>query len=309
MLNVNFARVRRVVSAAVLSCLVLMPAGSALGWGAGGHMMTARIAFERLNPKARAEAERLMAIPINPASITSKRLGFFRGSVWPDDVRRSPGFEFSGNEHFADFPFGVDDTPLPDLPEDANVINALARYVGVLKTSTDDDERAQALRFVIHYVGDIHQPLHCSTRVSQAHPQGDQGGNLFFIKIPGRDGNPVSVKLHSLWDGGLDDFPKGGGPPEFEPPAQELIDSAVPSIVRQNPEKNRLLGLDNPTNFQGWADESSWLAEKYAYSNRRLPPDSVMTAAYKKNGVRIARRRVAWGGYRLAALLNSIWPE
>ena len=218
MSNVNPARIRRVVSAAVLSCLALMPADSALGWGAGGHMMTARIAFDRLNPKARAEAERLMAIPINPSNITSKRLGFFRGSVWPDDVRRSPGFEFSGNEHFADFPFSVDSTPLPDLPKPENVIRALGRYVGVLKTSTDDNERAQALRFVIHYVGDIHQPLHCSARVDRKFPQGDEGGNLFFVKITGRDGNPVSVKLHSFWDGGLDDFPRGAARPSSSRP-------------------------------------------------------------------------------------------
>ena len=184
-------------------------------------MMTAKIAFDRLNPKAKAEAVRLMAIPINPSEITNKRLGFFRGSVWPDDVRNRPGFEFSGNLHFADFPFSVDSTPLPELPEPENVIVALGRYVRVLKTSADDNERAQALRFIIHFVGDIHQPLHCSARVDKKNPGGDQGGNLFFIKVPDR------VKLHSFWDGGLNSFPRGGGPPDFEPPPQNQIDSAI----------------------------------------------------------------------------------
>ncbi|MBV9926902.1 MAG: S1/P1 nuclease [Acidobacteria bacterium] len=300
--NFNSTPVRRIVSAAALLCLVLLTAPAASAWGAGGHMMTAKIAFDRLNPKAKAEAERLMAIVIEPADVTSKRLGFFRGSVWPDDVRSRPGFEFSGKLHFADFPFSVDSTPLPDLPEPENVIVALGRYVEVLKTSTDDNERAQALRFVIHFVGDIHQPLHCSTRVDETLPKGDQGGNLFLVLAPGR------VKLHSFWDGGLNSFPKGGGPPDFEPPPQGLIDAAVPSIIKENPDTNHLLQLDNPTNFQGWADESSWLAEKYAYAGRKLVPESTITEGYKKDGVRIARRRVAWGGYRLAALLNSIWP-
>ena len=296
------------MSAATLLCLLLLPVQTALGWGAGGHMMTAKIAFDRLNPRAKAEAVKLMAIPINPSAVTNRRLGFFRGSVWPDDVRRSPGFEFSGNEHFADFPFSVDGTPLPDLPLEANVIKALGRYVGVLRTSTDDNERAQALRFIIHYVGDIHQPLHCSTRVDKKHREGDEGGNLFFVRIPGKGGTLISVKLHSFWDGGLDSFPKGGGPPDFEPPPQSLIDGAVGSIVKQHPETNQFLKLDNPTDFQGWADESSWLAEKYAYANKTLAPNSKITAAYKTNGIALARRRVAWGGYRLAALLNSIWP-
>ena len=302
MINFNSTHARRGVSAAVLLCLVLLPARTASAWGAGGHMMTAKIAFDRLNPKAKAEAVRLMAIPINPADITNKRLGFFRGSVWPDDVRSSPGFGFSGKLHFADFPFSVDSTPLPDLPEPENVIVALGRYVEVLKTSTDDNERAQALRFVIHFVGDIHQPLHCSARVDKKNPGGDQGGNLFFILTPSR------VKLHSFWDGGLNSFPKGGGPPDFEPPPQNLIDSAVPSIVRQHPSTNSFIHLDNPTNFQGWADESSYLAQKYAYDNRHLVPESTVSAGYKERGIWLARRRVAWGGYRLAALLNSIWP-
>jgi hypothetical protein len=266
-------------------------------------MMTAKIAFDRLNPRAEAEAVRLMAIPINPSDVTDRRLGFFRGSVWADDVRRRPGFEFSGDEHFADFPFGVDQTPLPDLPKERNVINALGRYVQVLKTSTDDNERAQALRFIIHYVGDIHQPLHCSARVDKRNPQGDAGGNFFFVMVPDR------INLHSFWDGGLNAFPRGGGSPDFEPPPQDLIDNAVVSIVKQHPDTNTLLRLDDPTNFQGWADESSWLAEKYAYANRKLIPESVLSKSYKRKGVRVARRRVAWGGYRLAALLNSIWPE
>ena len=306
--NVKSTRVRCGVSAAALVCLVMLPAKLTMGWGAGGHMMTAKIAFDRLNPRARAEAVKLMALPINPSDVTKKRLGFFRGSVWPDDVRRQPGFEFSGDEHFADFPFSVDETPLPDLPKPANVIKALERYVGVLKTSADENERAQALRFIIHYVGDIHQPLHCTARVDKGHPQGDEGGNLFFIRVPGKDGKLTSVKLHSYWDGGLDSFPKGGPPPEFEPPNQALIDNAVPSIVKQNPRTNKLIGLDNPTNFQGWADESSWLAEKYAYADRKLAPNARTTKSYRDDGVRIARRRVAWGGYRLAALLNSVWP-
>jgi hypothetical protein len=265
-------------------------------------MMTARIAFDRLNPRAQAEAARLMEIPINPADVTKRRLGFFRGSVWPDDVRSRPGFEFSGNLHFADFPFSVDSTPLPDLPKPQNVIKALGRYAEVLKTSTDDDERAQALRFIIHFVGDIHQPLHCSTRVDEALPDGDQGGNLFFVHTPHR------TKLHSFWDGGLDTFPKGGGPPDFEPPTQDVIDAAVVSILKQHPDTNKLLRLEDPTNFQLWADESSYLAQKYAYANRKLKPESTLTGSYKRRGTWLARRRVAWGGYRLAALLNSVWP-
>lgn len=303
--NFNSTHFRRAVSSAVLLCLVLLPAGTASAWGPGGHMITAKIAFDRLNPRAKAQVVKLMAIPINPSDVTNRRLGFIRGSVWPDDVRRRPGFEFSGDEHFADFPFRVDNTPLPDLPKPANVIKALGRYVKVLKTSPDEHKRAEALRFIIHYVGDIHQPLHCTARVDKDHPGGDEGGNLFFVQVPGKS---EKIKLHSFWDGGLDSFPKGGPPPDFEPPPLSKIDSAAPGIVKQFPSTSKLIHLNNPTNFQGWADESSWLAEKYAYADRKLVPDSKVSAIYINKGVWLARRRVAWGGYRLAALLNSVWP-
>ncbi|HEX8284327.1 MAG TPA: S1/P1 nuclease [Pyrinomonadaceae bacterium] len=297
---------RRGVSAALLLCLVALPAKLTTAWGAGGHMMTAKIAFERLNPRARAQVVKLMAIRIDPPDVTGRRLGFFRGSVWPDDVRNLPGFEFSRDEHFADFPFRVDETPLPDLPKPANVIKALARYVKVLKTSPDRNERAQALRFIIHYVGDIHQPLHCSARVDANNPGGDEGGNRFFITVPGQTGPPI--KLHSFWDGGLGNFPRGGPPPDFEPPPQHLIDAAVVSVLKENPATNKLIRLNRPTAFKSWADESRRLAEKYAYAERQLVPDSEVTQPYIDDGVRVARRRVAWGGYRLAALLNSVWP-
>jgi len=77
--------------------------------------------------------------------------------------------------------------------------------------------------------------------------------------------------------------------------------------VRGNPDTSPFLHLDNPTDFTGWARESSDLAQRKAYD--RLAPGGTPNAAYRREGLRIARRRVAWGGYRLAALLNSIFPN
>lgn len=308
MLNRTFPRLRPLVAASVLLSYALLPARTAQGWGPGGHMMVAKIAFDRLNPRAKAEAAKLIALPINPAGETKKSLDFVTAAVWADDVKRLSGFEFSGDEHFADFPFSVDGTKVPtNLPKEANVIRALGRYVDVLKTSPDQNERAEALRFIIHYVGDIHQPLHCSTRVSKSQKKGDEGGNAFMVKVAGGGGQVNSVKLHSFWDGGLNNFPKGGPPPEFKPPALSKIDAAVPGVLKENPDTNKVLKLDDPTNYQAWADESSFLAQKYAYDG--LAPNGTPTKKYQQSGVRMARKRVAWAGYRLAALLNSVWPE
>ena len=191
-------------------------------------------------------------------------------------------------------------TSLPDVAAN-NIVNALEANVNILKNSTSDKKRAQALRLIIHFVGDIHQPLHCATRVTSNEADGDHGGNFVFIKVPGR---AKKVKLHSYWDGGLDSFPPMG--PHFAAPPLSLIPAAVAKATNANPATDPKLKLDQPFAFQAWADESFALAKDVVYHG--IQNGSAPDATYISNGTRVARQRVAWGGYRLAALLNSIWP-
>ena len=293
---------KRTLSFLLACCLIYFTSTNAIGWGAGGHMMVASIAFKRLNPTAKATVQKLLAIPINPCAVTAKSPDFVNAAHWGDDVRPSLGFEFAPNLHFVDFPFSADGTPLPDLPEPHNIIMALEHYVEVLKTSIDTNEQAEALRYVIHFVGDIHQPLHCSTRVDSAHPKGDQGGNLFVIKI-----GTQSVKLHSYWDGGLDSFPKSGPPPSYTPPVLSKISPAVTIALQGHPDTDADLKLDDPFNYKAWAKESEDLAQQAVYKD--IAAGQTPTAAYKTRGLEVVRKRVAFGGYRLAALLNAIWPD
>lgn len=162
------------------------------------------------------------------------------------------------------------------------------------------------MRLIIHFVGDIHQPLHSTDRVSRALPRGNQGGNLVTIKITDPNGNLRSINLHSYWDGGLERFPKGGPPPQFLPPPLSQIPPAAALARNANPPTNPALKLNDPFNYPAWANESFSLAKSVVYNgvSNGLEP----SAAYKSNGLKVARQRVAWGGYRLAALLNSIWP-
>lgn len=283
-------------------CLVLSISITSQGWGAGGHMMVASIAFKRLNPKAKAQVKKLLAIPINPCDVTKQSPDFVNAAHWADDVRPRPGFEFAPNLHFINFPFVTDNTPRPDLPQPQNIIEALKHYVGVLQNSFDTNEQAQALRFVIHFVGDIHQPLHCSTKVDSANPTGDQGGNLFILKI-----GTQTVKLHSYWDGGLGSFPKGGPAPDFAPPALSKIGPAVTTALQGHPDTDPELKLDDPFDYQQWAKESEKLAKDAAYKD--VTAGKAPSTAYKARGIEIVRKRVAFAGYRLAALLNKIWPD
>jgi hypothetical protein len=297
----NHCRIFKAGTALAVVCLLFSTSTISLGWGAGGHMMVASIAFKRLNPNAKAQARKLLAIPIAPSTVTRKSSDFVNAAHWPDDVKKLPGFEFSGDLHFVDIPFSTDGTTLPtDLPKPENIVKALGHYVDVLKTSTDQNKQAQALRFIIHFVGDIHQPLHCATKVDKTHREGDRGGNDLLIKVRGRN-----VKLHSYWDGGIDSFPREG--PNFAPPPLDQIPPAVAVALQGNPDTDPGLKLNDPLNFQAWADESNNLAKEVAYKN--IANGQTPANAYRKAAIKVARKRVAFAGYRLAALLNAIWPD
>jgi hypothetical protein len=263
-------------------------------------MMVASIAFKRLNPRAKAQAMALLARPINPAAVTAQSTDFINAAHWADDLRPFAEFDSFKPLHFIDKPFSTDGTPLPtDLPEPDNIVKALEDNVNTLKTSTDKDAQAQALRFIIHFVGDIHQPLHSATRVSSALPQGDRGGNSVSINVGGKKTN-----LHSYWDGGIGSFPKTG--PNFAPPPLSQIPAAVAKAKAGNPATNPKLKLNDPFNYAAWADESFALAKSTAYQG--MQNGVTPSATYNTKALKVARQRVAWGGYRLAALLNAIWP-
>jgi S1/P1 Nuclease len=283
--------------------LILCTPSISLGWGAGGHMMVASIAFSRLNPRAKAQAQTLLAIAINPAGTSAKSKDFVNAAHWADDLRPFPEFDPFKPLHFIDQPFSVDGTPLPAVPT-PNVVTALEENVNILKTSTDKNAQAQALRFIIHFVGDIHQPLHCATRVSSANPEGDHGGNLVSIKIPATGGKLKTTNLHSYWDGGIGSFPKTGA--NFKPPPLSQIGPAAARAKAGNPDTDPDLKLNDPFNFQAWADESLIAAKDVAYPG--MTNGAKPNATYRSKALKVARKRVAWGGYRLAALLNAIWP-
>jgi hypothetical protein len=290
------------IAITLVSFMLLTPILS-MGWGAGGHMMVAKIALDRLNPRAKTQAQMLLAIPINPAGISSKSKDFVNAAHWADDLRPVAEFDPFKELHFIDTAFATDGTALPALPT-PNIVTALEEQVNILKTSTDKAAQAQALRFIIHFVGDIHQPLHCATKVSSANPEGDRGGNLVKIKIVGANGQTKQTNLHSYWDGGLGAFPLTGA--NFAPPPLSKIPAAAAQAKAGNPDTDPALNLDDPTNYQAWADESFDLAKDVVYKG--ISSGSKPTTAYKNKGIKTARKRVAWGGYRLAALLNSIWP-
>jgi len=264
-------------------------------WSDGGHQIVATIAYHRLTPRTRAAVDSLLKIPIPPMAITAQEKDFVSTSTWADEVRSESGFEETRSWHYIDNPFThIPGTPIPTgLPEKENVITALNSEIAVLRNPTAKRaDKARALRFLIHFVGDIHQPLHCTTRVSPLNPDGDRGGNEYYVQIPGEE---RTESLHALWDQGLETFPQ----------SLTEVPRATARIEKEFPASDSGWRVGGPRNVSGWMKESVSLARGFVYNDlhRERPPSS----SYLKQGERIADKRVAWAGYRLAALLNDLF--
>jgi hypothetical protein len=124
------------------------------------------------------------------------------------------------------------------------------------------------------------------------------------VKATDDTGHFKTVKLHSHWDGGLGTFPKTGA--GFTPPPDNEIQPAATIALVGNSASNPQIGIGGAFNVDLWAKESEGLARSTAYANLvNHGPDS---ATYRHNGIVAARQRIAWAGYRLANLLNAIYP-
>jgi hypothetical protein len=201
---------------ATLLTLYLFPllAGTAFGWGCDGHQMVALIARAHLTPEVSAAIDQLLAQnPIDPAL---KRYcqdpppdPMADAATWADDVRTSAK---TGQWHFVDIPLTVTahagaldawcppiapvgagkDNPGKDNP--GCVTNAIDYHLAILRDKTRPAaDRAVALRYIIHFVGDIHQPLHDSDN-------DDRGGNCTAMKFFDEE-RPAN--LHAIWDSKL----------------------------------------------------------------------------------------------------------
>ena len=166
-----------------LCIFALSLASPAHAWGPIGHRITGAIADENLSGVARAEVELLLG---------SEDLA--QASTWPDEMRSDPS-EFwqktASPWHYVTVPNG-NDYEASDAPPEGDAMTALARFTETLRDpKASQDDKRLALRFIVHIIGDLHQPLHAGNGT-------DRGGNDFNVTWFGK-----STNLHSVWDSGL----------------------------------------------------------------------------------------------------------
>lgn len=193
----------------VLVCVLaasLLVVPSARAWGCKGHQTVALIAEKHLTPEARQFVEKLLGE--NPIDPKLKRYCgnatpdlMVDGSTWPDDVRNE---RRNGPWHYIDIPRGKHKESLEEYcGADGCVTRAIEEQRAILKDkSADSVKRAEAVRYLIHFVGDMHQPLHVINN-------GDNGGNCVPVKYLHHEPlpNPLhperedySPNVHQIWD-------------------------------------------------------------------------------------------------------------
>src|SRR5689334_1032342 len=206
-----FLMIRRAFGLAAVVLLATVPG---LAWNRAGHMAMGSIAYDRLQSIAPASVVRVTAIlKVHPqfeslwrpllASMSAQeqdRYLFMLAARWPDDIRGNKEFDHP-EWHYIDFPYKPPgqpaSVPAPQPPAD-NLMNAFQRNASVLRGTAPDTEQSIALCWIFHLLGDLHQPLHTVSLFSTRFPEGDRGGNLFYVRSDAA--SPRTQNLHAYWD-------------------------------------------------------------------------------------------------------------
>jgi hypothetical protein len=296
--------------------LLLVLSAPAYSWNNTGHMVAARLAWEKLDQGQRTQAIKILKkhphydeflSADRPDGFTEAEWVFLRAATWPDWVRNHHKSEFHhGTWHYINYPLilpdsGIDAASHEPPPDEENIVRQLGFAIQKVKNG-DQEDQAVFLCWLLHLGGDIHQPLHTAALFSKQFPDGDRGGNLAYLVL--HDG-ANKTKLHPMWDGLLGK--------STTPSAIGKVVQQVDTLIQANPDliKN---DLQNNTTIKSWAKESFEAAKKYAYLNGELPlgeeDDDASDIAlapddYAKNSGRIARIQIAKAGARLATMLTN----
>ncbi|MFD0739221.1 S1/P1 nuclease [Lysobacter koreensis] len=280
---------RLLLTAVLLLPALLLPAAPAFAWSALGHRLVGELAQRHLHPAAQAQVAALLAGEPAPTLAGV--------AMWADHLRDNdpPRFKATSRWHYVGTQGSCQFEPARDCPDGACVIGAIETQRRVLADRSQPlAARRDALKFLVHFVGDVHQPMH-------ANHQPDKGGNDFQVSLR-TDLQPepyarkhyvdgvMGTNLHSVWDFyilGSAGFGTNGA--ALQPYADRLDAQPWPPLTTP---------LSAPV---AWAGESCRLVD----ARGLYPPGHKLDRAYLDAMRPLAEQRVRQGAYRLAALLNE----
>jgi hypothetical protein len=284
------------LSAVLLALALAIVPTSARAWGAEGHRLIARIAYERLTPAARAEVNRLIATDAADPSPGCAIDSVDTLSTWSDCVRSIRAYSNQSGWHYDNIPV-CESAPPFDCPNGNCATRAIERAERVLaNTRSTDQQRVRALARLVHFIGDIHQPLHASDN-------GDRGGNDVRVIFEGQatyrtqDGASRSNTLHGIWDTPLLRATQGLG--DTAGPAIEMDIAAHAGAYAQE-------------DARAWTAESNRIAVEFIYARWPEPlrcgaPPTLpvnIDQRYINEARPIIREQLAKASVRLAMVLN-----
>lgn len=301
--------------------LVLLVSGlfasSSAAWSRTGHMVIGAIAYRTLSPEWQKSYTELLAhhpsyelwkgtYEMLDVDIELGEYLFMQASFWPDVIRRGGASEYDHPTwHYTNFPLtmsvltGETSEVSASLTPDNDVRYGYEESIRILFDESQSlESRAAHLSWVIHLVGDIHQPMHAVAFVSEMYPEGDRGGNLVFIR-PAAESE--GINLHAFWDGLLgrsDDVRNARNE------TTRLIQLVAP---------DHKPGVGDATRVNDWALESRGVAIEYAYLQGALKATErenraqamILPPEYAGNAKQIAEKRAVQSGFRLARVISG----
>lgn len=285
---INFNKARRLKHFSLFMLLVCFCI-QGLAWNSNIHRIIAQITYHHLNQAAIKRANFLL---FNEGRLTQKDNPFIAASTWADDIKRQDVHAYD-RWHFINQAIAEGAMKTPPVNQD-NIVFALEQSQQVLNSfKSPINQKRQFLKFMIHLMGDIHQPLHCATLYSKAFLQGDQGGNRFLLK------DSSAQNLHALWDQGLGLLSYYGYDEKVLD--EEEVEKIAFKLEKKYPKsffKDRLFELSP----EAIANESYHIALKSVYL---LKPGVKPSESYIQKSQDIAAQQIVLAGYRLANMLNN----
>lgn len=278
--------------------LILLTPCLSFGWYDTGHMVIAKIAEDRLDTEVQQEINSLL-------STTQNGTSFIESACFADDFSNQIPtlFRIHLEPKIYD-PQGI-------LPEDKKALldslngeraltSMLTECMQLLKNkSASNDNRAFALRWIIHLVGDVHQPLHSTTLYNHDFPEGDRFGTRYMTWLD-PDGNK-KLQLHSVWDGAGDERIIEWLKRPLSRESFRKIEDLADEITHAYPESSM---TDVVT-----VDYSQWLNETYQVGvtdvYNGIEPETMLSSEYIDRMRQVCHRQLALAGYRMASVLNQ----
>ena len=297
---------------------------SAQGWDEVGHKITGIIAWQHMTPEAREKAFALLnSAPedsdlnvlydrFNSRSEQIKKMELFMfATSWSDRVRdRSFDVRFKnynqGDWHYAAIFWKQKNgkaTIIEDFPEESGkAIPKMYDFEKILRSpGYKDGEKAIALAWFLHVGGDIHNPVHNASRVTENSPKGDQGANRFTL-VP-RTETQRGLNLHGYWDSII----RRNKPRKNDACDTDYLSPIAKKIMKKYPysKMQSRLALGD---YKQWNMEGYKLLTEAVYTPD-LKRNQIPSKKYNKRAYKIAREQIALAGYRLGESLNRIFKE